>query len=136
MSLRSARPEDPPAIEYRYLATDAERADARAGVRTAAALLRSAEFSRVSAGDDAPAPAVLDDDAALDGWIAARIGTTVHTCGTAPMGDGGVADGGGRVRGVRGLRVADTSLLPRVPERGPAASAILVGEVVAHAMLS
>lgn len=138
VTLRSARPEDPPLVEYRYLATPAERADARAGVRAAAALLRSADFSRVSAGDDAPAPGILADDTALDGWIAARIGTTVHTCGTAPMGDGpdAVTDGAGRVHGVRGLRVADTSLLPRVPERGPAASAILVGEVVARAMLS
>lgn len=33
-----------------------------------------------------------------------------------------------------GLRVADTSILPMAPLRGPAATAVLIGEFVAHAM--
>ena len=38
------------------------------------------------------------------------------------------------VHGVRGLRVADTSILPTAPLRGPAATAVLIGEVIAYAM--
>jgi len=38
------------------------------------------------------------------------------------------------VHGVRGLRVADTSILPSAPLRGPAATAVLIGELVAHAI--
>ncbi len=45
-----------------------------------------------------------------------------------------VVDGAGRVRGIAGLRVGDTSLLPVVPSRGPAASAMAVGAVVADQM--
>tara|TARA_Y100001968_G_scaffold95694_1_gene85880 strand:- start:394 stop:552 length:159 start_codon:yes stop_codon:yes gene_type:complete len=47
---------------------------------------------------------------------------------------GPVVDGAGRVHGIEGLRVADTSILPVVPARGPAASAVLVGEIIARAM--
>ena len=32
------------------------------------------------------------------------------------------------VRGVEGLSVVDTSILPSVPSRGPAATAIMLGE--------
>ena len=74
----------------------------------------------------------LDDDATLDAWMRSHLGTAIHMCGTAPMGP--VVDGAGRVHGVEGLRVADTSILPMVPVRGPAASAVLVGELVARAM--
>jgi choline dehydrogenase-like flavoprotein len=40
----------------------------------------------------------------------------------------------GRVHGLRGLRVADTSILPAAPLRGPAATAVLTGELIACAM--
>ena len=67
------------------------------------------------------------DDVALDAWIAARVGTAVHLSGTAPMGPdgdrGAVVDQHLRVRGVAGLRVVDTSVLPSVPSRGTAATA-------------
>jgi choline dehydrogenase-like flavoprotein len=43
-----------------------------------------------------------------------------------------VVDGYGRVHGVAGLRVADTSILPDVPSRGPAATAVLLGERIAE----
>jgi choline dehydrogenase len=42
-----------------------------------------------------------------------------------------VVDQYGKVYGVDGLRLADTSILPDVPSRGPAATAILIGERVA-----
>jgi choline dehydrogenase-like flavoprotein len=42
-----------------------------------------------------------------------------------------VVDQYGRVHGIRGLRVADTSILPDAPQRGPAATAVLIGEVIA-----
>ncbi|MGW3109208.1 GMC oxidoreductase [Streptomyces sp. NPDC001100] len=67
-----------------------------------------------------------------------RLGTSHHTCGTVPMGPAGdpgaAVDHYGRVHGVVGLRVADTSILPTPPLRGPAATAVLIGELVADAM--
>jgi choline dehydrogenase len=40
-----------------------------------------------------------------------------------------------RVRGVKGLRVADTSALPRIPRANTNAPAIMVGERCADFML-
>jgi len=45
---------------------------------------------------------------------------------------GAVVDQHLRVRGVAGLRVVDTSVLPWVPSRGTAATAVMVGERAAE----
>jgi choline dehydrogenase-like flavoprotein len=75
---------------------------------------------------------VLDDDAALDGWIRDRLTTAVHLSGTARMGS--VVDERLRVHGVEGLRVVDTSVLPTAPSRGTAATAVMLGERAAELM--
>ncbi|MGY1740789.1 MULTISPECIES: mycofactocin dehydrogenase MftG [unclassified Blastococcus] len=142
LALRSADPSAPPRLRYGYLASAADRAGLRAGVRFAAELLRTPPLARLGApegppGDDLSA-AVLADDAALDGWLGRHLGTAVHLCGSARMGragdPGAVVDGRLRVRGVAGLRVADTSVLPRVPSRGTAATAVMIGERAAELM--
>lgn len=140
--LRSADPLAAPRIAYGYLASSADRALARAGLRRAADLMRTRAW-RALAGAGLPAsgdldPGTLADDRALDAWALAHLGTAIHLCGSARMGrdtdPDAVADGSGRVHGVDGLRIADTSLLPTAPTRGPALAAVLVGEIVARAM--
>ncbi len=138
ITLESADPTVYPRIDYRYLSTAHDRERMRLGIRTAVALLRTRAFAelfeRLTELDDA----TLDDDDALDAWMLAHLGTAIHLCGSAPMGPasdpGAVVDGFGRVHGVAGLRVADTSMLPDAPSRGPAATAVLIGELVARFM--
>ncbi|MGI8329447.1 mycofactocin dehydrogenase MftG [Actinomadura scrupuli] len=138
LSTRSADPEVPPRIEYGYLETNGDRCRMREAVRTTAALIAADAFGEVAAGPAEPGPEILADDRALDRWIRARLGTSQHTCGTVPMGPAGApsaaVDAYGRVHGLSGLRVADTSILPTAPLRGPAATAVLVGELIAHAI--
>ncbi|BDI22514.1 mycofactocin system GMC family oxidoreductase MftG [Herbiconiux sp. L3-i23] len=130
-------PNGPPIIDYQYLSEQADRAGLRDAVRIAAGLLASDAMQDVGVRNAEPALLDSDDDR-LDSWIGARLGTSVHASATAPMGSesdpAAVVDGSGRVHGVTGLRVADTSILPDTPRRGPAASAVLVGEVIARAM--
>ena len=136
ITLESADPTVPPRIDYRYLSTQGDRERMRRGIRTAVALLRTRAFAdlfdRLTELDDA----TLDDDTALDAWMLAHLGTAIHLCGSAPMGrpsdPAAVVDAFGRVHGVSGLRVADTSMLPDAPSRGPAATAVLIGELVAR----
>ncbi|MFC8520268.1 mycofactocin system GMC family oxidoreductase MftG [Streptomyces sp. NPDC057257] len=134
----SADPEVPPRIDYGYLRTPDDRRRLREVVRTIAALATTRAFEEVSLGLLEPSPRVLDDDQALDRWTAGRLGTSQHTCGTVPLGPAddprAAVDHYGRVHGLSGLRVADTSILPTAPLRGPAATAVLIGELVAHAM--
>ncbi|MFJ9629375.1 mycofactocin system GMC family oxidoreductase MftG [Streptomyces sp. NPDC101175] len=128
----------PPRIDYGYLATGEDRRRLREVARATAALVATEAFAKVSRGLVEPGPEVLADDRLLDGWIEARLGTAQHTCGTVPMGPADDPEAGvdhyGRVHGVTGLRVADTSILPTPPSRGPAATAVLIGELVADAM--
>jgi choline dehydrogenase len=133
LSLVDADPARPPLLEYRHLAEAADARRMRQGVRLAAELLSSRAMRRVGEPGGLP-----EDDAALDRWIGERLTTAVHLSGTARMGpdgdSGAVVDQALRVRGVEGLRVADTSVLPRVPGRGPALTAVLIGEVAADLM--
>ncbi|WP_395105903.1 mycofactocin system GMC family oxidoreductase MftG [Actinomadura sp. SCN-SB] len=134
----SADPEAPPRIDYGYLGTETDRRRMREAVRAAVAVVDSAAFGEVSQGPAGLVRRTLDDDRLLDLWIRARLGTSQHTCGTVPMGPAGdpsaAVDAWGRVHGLTGLRVADTSILPVAPVRGPACTAVLIGELIAHAI--
>ena len=135
---RSADATDPLDIDYGYLRTAGDRRRMREAVRVTAALLGTAAFGEVASGLADPDATTLDDDRRLDRWIRAGLGTAQHTCGTVPMGPADDAraavDGYGRLYGLSGLRVADTSILPTAPLRGPAATAVLIGEFMARAM--
>ena len=139
LSLASADPAAAPRIAHGYLATAADRRRLREAVRLAGALLRTRALAPLVAGRPGPDDDVLADDAALDGWIRAGLTTAVHLTGGARMGPdgdpGAVVDQHLRVRGLDGLRVADTSVLPEVPTRGPAATAVMVGERAAELLL-
>ncbi|MEU3781132.1 mycofactocin system GMC family oxidoreductase MftG [Streptomyces sp900129855] len=131
----SADPEVAPLVDYGYLADPVDRRRLREAVRAAAHLVGTSAFGEVCAGLAAPSGRrVLDDGRALDQWVRAHLGTAQHTCGTVPMGPSGAVDAHGRVHGVSGLRVADTSVLPDAPLRGPAATAVLVGELAADSL--
>ena len=134
----SADAATPPRIDYGYLESAEDRRRLREVARATAELVATSAFEEVSRGLVEPGPEVLADDRLLDRWIGARLGTSHHTCGTVPMGPaddpGAAVDHYGRVHGVVGLRVADTSILPTPPLRGPAATAVLIGELVADAM--
>jgi choline dehydrogenase len=124
-------PDGPPRITYAYLRTEHDRRRLRHAVRVAADLLRAGLGTRVE-----PAGAVLGSDRALDGWIATHLTTAQHLCGTAAMGPQtdphAVVDPELRVRGLEQLRVVDLSVLPVVPRRGTAATAVAVGEAGAE----
>lgn len=135
ISLASADPAVSPRIDYNYLSTVDDLARMREGVRTAVALLRSRPFAHVFRSLTELDSALLDDDARLNEWMLGHLGTAIHLCSSAKMGAESdplsVVDQYGRVYGVTGLRIADTSILPTAPLRGPAATAVLIGELVA-----
>jgi choline dehydrogenase-like flavoprotein len=138
LSLAGPDPLAQPRLDYRYLGEESDRRRLREGVRLAAELLRTAAFAPLVAELTTLPDDVLTDDHALDRWIRQHLTTAIHLSGTARMGPdgdpGAVVDQELRVRGVTGLRVADTSVLPQVPSRGPAATAVMVGERAAELM--
>ncbi len=121
-----------PHISYNYLSEPADAALLRDAIRVGAELVAGFDglFDRFADLD----ARILADDSLLDGWMRSHLGTAQHLSGSAPFGPpggGSVVDQYGRVEGVSGLRVADISILPTVPHRGTAATAVLIGERIA-----
>ncbi|MCD5312911.1 GMC family oxidoreductase [Kineosporia babensis] len=131
----SADPQVPPSIDYNYLSTPDDLRRMREVVRVSVALLRTRAFEKYFRDLSELDQSTLDDDNRLDAWLRSRLGTAIHACGSCAMGPetdpDAVVDQYGRVYGVSGLRVADTSILPTTPSRGPAATAVLIGERMA-----
>jgi choline dehydrogenase len=138
LRLTSADPHERPDIRYNYLSTDRDRARMRAGVRRIHELYRHPSFAHLIATADRPDSVTLLDDRELDSYIKANLSTTAHASGTARMGrpdsDGAVVDQWLRVHGVEGLRVADNAVMPTLLHRGPAATAVMIGERAAELM--
>ncbi|GAA4810080.1 mycofactocin dehydrogenase MftG [Tomitella cavernea] len=117
-------PADPwgaPRIEHHYLSDPRDKAAAAAAVDLARGLLDAAGLGAV-----------------IDG-VPPRLGTSQHLSGTCPMGaDPGTAvvDPRCRVHGLGGLYIADTSVFPRVPSRGPHATAVMLAERAAEFVAS
>ncbi len=130
----SPDPRETPRIAHHYLATEGDRARLRVAVRRAGEILAAGGIALAGAATGGAGA----DDGALDAWIAAHLTTSAHLCGSAALGPAddpdAVVDPELRVHGVRGLRVVDTSVLPTVPRRGPAATALMIGERAADLM--
>ena len=75
-------------------------------------------------------PGAACDDAELTRFLRRGAVTFWHQSGTARMGRdaASVVDGDLRVHGVDGLRVADASVLPRVPTGNTMAPSVIIGE--------
>ncbi|MEP7112834.1 MAG: mycofactocin system GMC family oxidoreductase MftG [Ilumatobacteraceae bacterium] len=127
VSLASGDPTGQARIDYHSLESAIDRANLEAAVEIGTSIIDSAAMRQL--GLHRTSPAAGSDLAA---WITENITTAVHLCSTAPMGPDtdptAVVDQYCRVRGVEGLRVVDTSVLPTAPSRGPAATAVLIGE--------
>ena len=83
--------------------------------------------------------AEAQSDAALDAVIREHAESAYHPCGTARMGRAddpwAVVDAQTRVIGVEGLRLADSSIFPQIPNGNLNAPSIMVGEKAADHIL-
>ena len=75
----------------------------------------------------------IQSDAELETDIRQNGATAYHQCGTCAMGghESSVLSPDLKVRGIEGLRVADASVIPRIPNAALHAPAIMIGEKAA-----
>jgi choline dehydrogenase len=116
--VRSAQADQAPAIAPNYLSTDDDRQVAADAIRTTRRLMKQPALARFHPDEYLPGPTVGDDDASL-AKAAGDIGTTIfHPVGTAKMGSAtdasSVVDERLRFHGIKGLRVADASVMPTI----------------------
>jgi choline dehydrogenase len=118
VTLRSADPRVPPAIDPRYL-TDPSGQDVATilhGLRLARRVLSQEPLAGFVDGEILPGPDARSDDD-LRAHIRQLSQTLYHPAGTCRMGSDplAVVDPALRVRGIEGLRVADASVIPELP---------------------
>jgi len=125
--LASANWKDPIVIDGNYLGTDRDLNIIVRGIELARELGSQTAFDGVRARELVPGPkAARDDIRELARLASASFGHPVGTCkiGTDEM---AVVDPELRVRGVQNLRVADSSVMPRVPTAPTNAASHMIG---------
>ena len=119
-------------LRLNLLADGEDVATLRTGLCLARELLRQPALAR-HAGPELSPGDERQTDAELDAWLRATCHSSFHPCGTCRMGEdpAAVVDSACRVRGVRGLRVADASIMPRIPSANLNAPSMMIGEKAA-----
>jgi choline dehydrogenase len=110
--LRSRDPLQPPLIDPGYLSDEGDLRVLLHGVRLARRLLATSALKPLVLDELLPGAEAQTDDE-LVAVVRAKAHTLYHPVGTCALGT--VVDAELRVRGVEGLRVADASVIPRVP---------------------
>ena len=138
VTLRSADPDAPPAIRFNYMDHDEDWVAFRSALRLTREIMAQPAMALHVKHEIQPGAGFESDDE-LDAFIREHAESAYHPVGTARMGAVSdplaVVDPEARVIGVEGLRVADSSIFPRVTNGNTNAPSILVGEKVADHIL-
>ena len=132
VTLRSADPTDAPKIDPGYFADPRDMQVLLKAVGMMREMIRQPPIARYIEREVTPGDHVQSEDA-LMADIRRNGATAYHQCGTCAMGpdEDAVLDQELRVRGVKGLRVVDTSIMPRIPNAALHAPTLMIGEKAA-----
>ncbi len=138
VTLRGPDPEAPPVLRFNYMNTPEDWDDFRRAIRLTREIFAQPAFAPYLRHEIQPGAAVQDDDA-LDAFVRDHAESAYHPCGTCRMGRAddadAVVDPQGRVIGVERLRVADSSIFPRITNGNINAPSIMVGEKMSDHIL-
>ncbi|WP_299788253.1 choline dehydrogenase [uncultured Marivita sp.] len=131
VTLKSADPREDPRIFFNYMSHEEDWIDFRQGIRLVREIFAQDAFKPFYKHEIQPGDAAQSDEM-LDDFIREYAESAYHPCGTCKMGavddPMAVVDPECRVIGVDGLRVADSSIFPRITNGNLNAPSILVGE--------
>jgi choline dehydrogenase len=136
--LRSTDPAEPPKIQFNYMSHEDDWTEMRACVRLTREIFAQKPFDPYRGEELQPGDGVTSDEA-IDAFLRQHLESAYHPCGTCRMGNPSdpmaVVDPQARVIGVEALRVADTSIMPRITTGNLNAPAIMIGEKAADMIL-
>ncbi|MCK9553343.1 choline dehydrogenase [Aquamicrobium sp.] len=136
--LRSPDAWDKPVIRFNYMSHPDDWTEFRHCIRLTREIFAQAAFDPYRGSEISPGGHVQTDED-LDAFIRDHAESALHPCGTCRMGRAGdpmsVVDPECRVIGVEGLRVADSSIFPRITNGNLNAPSIMTGEKAADHIL-
>lgn len=131
VTLRSPDPRSKPVIRFNYMSHPDDWTEFRHCIRLTREIFGQSAFDAYRGQEISPGSHVQSDDD-LDIFIRDHAESAYHPCGTCKMGRAddmmSVVDPECRVIGVDGLRVADSSIFPRVTNGNLNAPSIMTGE--------
>lgn len=120
-----------PEIRFNYLGHEDDKEEWRKCIRLTREILDQPAMKPFAGDEVQPGPGV-QSDADIDAFVAQHCESAYHPCGTCKMGDVSdpmaVVDSQCRVIGIEGLRVADSSIFPRITNGNLNAPSIMTGE--------
>lgn len=138
VTLRSSDPWAKPEIRFNYMSHPDDWRDFRHCIRLTREIFAQTAFDPFRGKEISPGSHVQTDEQ-LDAFIREHSESAYHPCGTCRMGAAddpmSVVDPECRVIGVEGLRVADSSIFPRVTNGNLNAPSIMTGEKAADHIL-
>lgn len=138
VTLRSNDPEAPPEIQFNYMSCEDDFSDFRAAIRAAVTVFQQPAMKPYTGDMIQPLSSQMSDHD-LDDFIREHAESAYHPCGTCRMGaiddPMAVVDPELKVIGVDGLRVADSSIFPRVTYGNLNGPSIMTGEKAADLIL-
>ncbi|MDB6452176.1 choline dehydrogenase [Falsirhodobacter sp. 20TX0035] len=138
VTLASSDPAADPEIRFNYMSHPDDWAEFRACIRLTREVFAQKAMAPHVKHEIQPGAAV-QSDAEIDAFIREHAESAYHPCGTARMGAAddplAVVDPEGRVIGTGGLRVADSSVFPRITNGNLNGPSIMVGEKMADHIL-
>lgn len=131
VTLRSADPREKPRIQFNYMSHEDDWSDFRHCVRLTREIFGQDAFAPYSGAEIQPGANIQSDDE-IDNFLREHVESAFHPCGTCKMGavddPMAVVDPECRVIGVDGLRVADSSIFPRITNGNLNGPSIMTGE--------
>jgi choline dehydrogenase len=131
IKLRSNQPNDPAMIDPNYLDHPDDQKVMINGVRRARNILAAPTFEKYQSWEIGPGPEAQTDEQIL-AFIRKKAETIYHPVGTCKMGDISdamtVVDSELKVKGIKGLRVVDASVMPTLVGGNTNAPTIMIAE--------
>ncbi|CAO1620533.1 unnamed protein product [Parajaminaea phylloscopi] len=127
-----------PAFDPRYFSVRSDLTILAKAVKWCDEIAKSASLKEYIVARQDPLPGKYESQAEIEDWVQDNVNTEYHSCGTcsmAPLAKGGVVDERLRVHKVRGLRVADASVIPLMPSSHLVAVVYAIAEKAAAMIL-
>ncbi len=131
IKLRSDKPTDRPIVDARFLSHADDVKALAFGIEVCRDIGNSAAMKDFVKREVAPGKKLQGKE--MEDFVRNGATTYFHQAGTCRMGKdaGAVVDAQLRVNGVQGLRIADSSIMPRIAAVATMASCVLIGERMA-----
>jgi choline dehydrogenase len=126
-----------PKVRFNYLSHEDDWIEMRACVRLTREIFGQQAFAPYRGEELQPGRDCVTDEQ-IDAFVKRKVESAYHPSGTCRMGDkadpASVVDPEGRVIGVEGLRIADTSIMPQITTGNLNAPAIMIGEKISDSI--